>query len=76
MLETIREYAVERLNGRPELADELRRRRAEHFADLARDIRPALAGPERLLLLAELSQQRNLREAWRYWLQANDVARL
>ena len=76
MLETIREYAVERLNGRPELADELRRRHAEHFADLARDIRPALAGPERLLLLAELSQQRNLREAWRYWLQANDVARL
>ena len=76
MLETIREYAVERLNGRPELADEVRRRHAEYFADLARDVRPALAGPERNLLIAELSQQRNLREAWRYWLQANDVARL
>jgi predicted ATPase/class 3 adenylate cyclase len=76
MLETIREYASERLNDRPELAEEVRRRHAEHFADLARDIRPALAGPERSLLLDELSQQRNLREAWRYWLQANDVARL
>ena len=37
MLETIREYASERLNSRPELADELRRRHAEHFADLARE---------------------------------------
>lgn len=77
MLETIREYAIERLNERPELADEIRRRHAEHYADLARDLRPVLAGPERNPRLAELSQELgNLREAWRYWLKADNVARL
>jgi predicted ATPase/class 3 adenylate cyclase len=77
MLETIRDYATERLNGRPQLGDDVRRRHAEHFAGLARDLRPALAGPERALHLAELSQQLgNLREAWRYWLAADNVARL
>jgi tetratricopeptide (TPR) repeat protein len=64
------------LDSHPELAEEVRRRHAEYFADLARDVRPALAGPERNRLIAELHQQRNLREAWRYWLKANDVARL
>jgi predicted ATPase/class 3 adenylate cyclase len=77
MLETIRDYAVERLNARPQLCDEVRRRHAEHFAAMARDVRPALGGPERSRLLAELSQELgNLRKAWRYWLEGNDVARL
>jgi tetratricopeptide (TPR) repeat protein len=77
MLETIRDYAIERLSARPDLADELRRRHAEHFAGLARELRPALAGPDRKALLAGLSEELgNLREAWRYWLRANDVERL
>jgi len=77
MLETIRDYASERLHERRELVDAIRERHAAYFARLARDLRPALAGPDRKSTLAELSQELgNLREAWRYWLQANDVARL
>jgi predicted ATPase len=77
MLETIRDYASERLSERRELSDEIRRQHAEYFAHLARDLRPALAGSDRKRLLAELSQELgNLREAWRYWLGANDVVRL
>jgi predicted ATPase/class 3 adenylate cyclase len=39
MLETIREYAAERLGERGE-ADELRRRHAEHYLELARELEP------------------------------------
>jgi predicted ATPase/class 3 adenylate cyclase len=77
MLETIGEYATERLNERPGLGREVRQQHAAYFADLARDLRPVLSGSERNLRLAELSQQLgNLREAWRYWLKAGDLARL
>ena len=77
MLQTIRDYANERLNEHPELCDEVRRRHAEHFAVMARDLRPALRGPDRNAVLAELSQQLgNLRRAWRYWLEANNIPRL
>jgi predicted ATPase/class 3 adenylate cyclase len=77
MLETIRDYASERLHERRELADAIRERHAAYFAGLARDLRPALAGPDRKSTLAELSQELgNMREAWRYWLKANDVVKL
>jgi predicted ATPase/class 3 adenylate cyclase len=77
MLETIRDYANERLNERREAGGEIRRRHAEYFAGMARDLRPALAGPERKTLLAELSQELgNLHGAWRHWLGASDVVRL
>ena len=45
MLETIREYARERLDGLPGAAG-LRRRHAEHFLALAEQAEPHLTGPE------------------------------
>jgi len=49
MLETIREYAAERLGESGE-AEELRRRHAEHFLALAEDAGPGVRGSPRALL--------------------------
>jgi len=57
MLETIREYAVERLEGSNE-ADELRRRHAEYFTSLAEESRGDYLGP------AQVATRRRFREDW------------
>ena len=63
LLETIREYALERLAeaGR---VDEVRRRHAEFFAQLARTADPQLRGPDQMSWLARLDmEQDNIRAA-------------
>ena len=63
MLETIREFARERLRERPE-ADAVRRRHAEHLVALAERAEPALAGPEQAFWLARLGEENaNIRAA-------------
>jgi hypothetical protein len=63
MLETIREYAVERLVSSGEL-DELQRRHAEYFRDLAEEAEPHLTRQDRVAWLARLEQEvDNLRAA-------------
>ena len=77
MLETIREYALERLGDEPELAASARRAHAEHFADFARSRRERLYGPERDDTLDELaSELGNLLTAWRHWVAAGDLEQL
>ena len=77
LLETIREYALERLEEDPELAGAARRAHAEHFADFARSRRERLAGPERDATLDELaSELGNLLTAWRHWVAAGDLEQL
>jgi predicted ATPase len=77
MLETIRDYAAERLDELPERRDAARRAHAEHFADVVRDRRERLTGPEREEVLAELEADvENLRAAWRYWVEAGDLGHL
>ncbi|HUG47292.1 MAG TPA: hypothetical protein VMP67_02655 [Candidatus Limnocylindria bacterium] len=66
MLETIREYAAERLAGQPEFATAVRHAHAEYFSGLAANT----PGEE---LAAELG---NLQSAWRHWLEAGDLGRL
>jgi predicted ATPase/Tfp pilus assembly protein PilF len=83
MLETIREFARERLDERPD-ASELRRRHAQLYCELAEQSEPALRGPDQVLWLRRLDAEReNLRVAlaadsaelglriasslWRYW---------
>jgi tetratricopeptide (TPR) repeat protein len=44
MLETIREYALERLAAAPEVED-TRRRHTDYFVDLAEELRPQIEGP-------------------------------
>jgi predicted ATPase/class 3 adenylate cyclase len=55
MLETIREYAVEQLEESGE-GDELRRRRAEYFLDLAERVAPELRGDRQREWLERLDQ--------------------
>jgi predicted ATPase/class 3 adenylate cyclase len=77
MLETIREYAVERLEERPDFCLAARRAHAEHFADFAASRRSRLYGAEREATLGELADELgNLLGAWRYWLDAADLERL
>ncbi len=77
MLETIREYAGERLAEDPELASTLARAHAEHYVEFAGRLRPMLMGSTRQQTLDELSREReNLRTAWRYWVEEEDLERL
>ena len=63
MLETIREYAVERLASSGDLTA-LQRRHAEHFRDVAEEAEPQLTRQDRVTWLARLEQEvDNLRAA-------------
>ncbi|MEZ4520729.1 MAG: tetratricopeptide repeat protein [Thermomicrobiales bacterium] len=63
MLETIREFAVEQLNASDE-SDEIRRRHALHYLDVAERAEPALFGGESTEWLIRLEQEHdNLRAA-------------
>jgi len=77
MLETIREFAADRLDQRPEFSARVRRAHATHFAGLAFRSRADLMGNQRETALAALAAEvANLRIAWRYWVSAGDLAQL
>ena len=77
MLETIREYATERLDQRPDLSSQVRRAHATYYADLAGRWRRELAGAGRDQAIVEITADvENLRIAWRYWLTESDLAQL
>jgi predicted ATPase/class 3 adenylate cyclase len=65
MLETIREYAAERLLTRPDVAAEARRAHASYFSEVDVETLPGLR--------VEIE---NLRDAWRYWVGQGDLDRL
>ncbi len=77
MLETIREFAADRLDARPEVADRARREHASYYAGRARALRAKLGGNQREAALTELGADiANLRIAWAYWLAERDLERL
>ena len=77
MLETIREYAAERLEEDPGLASVARQAHAAYFSDFAHDRRERLYGTEREDTLVELEAELgNLLTAWQYWGAAADLKRL
>jgi predicted ATPase/class 3 adenylate cyclase len=77
MLETIREYALERLAEEPDLSGSASRAHAEYFADFTQSRRDRLYGAEREDTLEELaSELGNLLTAWRYWVAAGDLEQL
>ncbi len=77
MLETIREFATDRLDQRPEFRAEARRAHATYFADAARRWRAELTGNQRETALAVLAVDiANLRIAWAYWVAARDIEQL
>jgi predicted ATPase/class 3 adenylate cyclase len=77
MLETIREYATERLDDRPQSSTDIRRAHAAYFADFARQQWEHLTGQRREPALAAMAADiDNLRLAWRLWAGEGDLDQL
>ena len=77
MLETIREYATERLRDQPEFEAAARRAHAAYFAEFARLEWERLTGADREPALEELGADlENVRTAWRYWVENKDLEQL
>jgi predicted ATPase/class 3 adenylate cyclase len=77
MLETIREYAAERLDELPEYAAAARQTHAAYFADFAKQQWQDLTGQRREAALAAMTADiENLRLAWRHWLAKRDRVQL
>jgi predicted ATPase/class 3 adenylate cyclase len=76
MLETIREYAAERLAGES-LAGDAIAAHADYFVEHAESTRRAPDGDRRLAAVDELAADLgNLQAAWRYFLEREDLAQL
>ena len=77
MLETIREYAAERLEEDPEFTAAARRAHASYFADFTQRQWGRVTGDEREAGLAELEVDiENVRTAWRYWVTDGNLEQL
>ena len=77
MLETIREYAAERLHHLPDFEAAIQRAHATYFAEFAQRQWEQLTGDRRDTALAALaSEADNLRLAWRYWVDQGDLNQL
>jgi tetratricopeptide (TPR) repeat protein len=77
MLETIREYAAERLQQYEDGGARARRAHAVFYADLAAANRRELIGNDREAALARMATEvENLRIAWRYWVAESDLEHL
>jgi predicted ATPase len=75
MLETIREYASERLEDSGE-ANELRRRHAQHFLALAEEAEPNLQGSPKKEWLERLAREHDNLRAALDWLEASGESEL
>ena len=76
MLETIREYATERL-ALAEAGPAIRRAHATYYADLAARLRPDLGGTARDRAMSTMTAEvENLHLAWRYWVAESNLPEL
>jgi predicted ATPase/class 3 adenylate cyclase len=77
MLETIREYAAERLEEDAELKADSQRSHAVYFADFTQRQWGRLSQDNEQELLKEMEAEiENLRAAWRYWVAGSDLEQL
>jgi predicted ATPase/class 3 adenylate cyclase len=73
LLETVREFGLERLAASGE-EEQVRRRHAAYFADLAQALRPGSDGPDQVRVLARLeAEQDNLRAAMAWAIDQADT---
>ena len=77
MLETIREYAAERLEQDSEFSVTARRAYATYFAEFTQHQWERLTGQGRETALREMeSEIENVRTAWRFWVKERDLEQL
>jgi predicted ATPase len=77
MLETIREYAAERLEQNPEFSAAARRAHATYFATFTQSQWKQLTGEGREIALKEIEADiENVRTAWGYWVEEKDLEQL
>ncbi len=77
MLETIRAFAIDRLEQRPGAAAVARQAHATFYAEAARRMRAEVTGARREVALTALTTDvANLRLAWRHWVGARDLEQL
>jgi len=77
MLETIREYASERLSGDPGFCTEVQLAHSAWFADFAQQQWQRLTGNNRRQALAEMAAESdNFQASWRYWIDKRDLEQL
>jgi predicted ATPase len=77
MLETIREYAAERLEEDSEFNTAALHMHAAYFADFSQLRWKSLTGSERESALNEFeSELGNMRAAWKYWVEKGDLEQL
>ncbi len=77
MLETIRDFAIERLDEDLELRAAAQRAHAAYYADFTERQWERLISHERDAALVDLiSDIENLRTAWRYWVEERDLEQL
>ncbi|HLA99049.1 MAG TPA: AAA family ATPase, partial [Anaerolineales bacterium] len=77
MLETIREYAAERLEEDPEFSAAARRAHATYFADFTQRKWERLTGYGREAALEEMeSDIENVQTAWHYWVAEGNLEQL
>jgi predicted ATPase len=77
MLETIREFGGERLEGDAEFSAAARSAHATYFAEFTGDQWERLIGDRRETALREMEDEiENLRIAWRYWTVEKDLEQL
>ena len=77
MLETIREYATERLEADPDLRNNTRYSHAVYFADFAERQWQRMKGYERDAAMQEMAQDvENLQTAWQFWSVERDLKEL
>jgi len=77
MLQTIRDYAAERLAAMPDGADAVRLAHASHFAEYAVAKRLILEGTDGEMALSDIASEfGNMRTAWQYWVASGDLEQL
>ncbi len=77
MLETIREYASEKLEADPEFRAVVYLMHASYFVDFAQVQWKRLTGNERDGALYDLETEiQNIRVSWKYWLEKKDIEQL
>ena len=77
MLETMREFAAEQLEGNPDFSSTARRTHAAYYADFTQRQWKRLTSEEEEAAVTDLSADiENVKTAWRYWVKEKDLGQL